>query len=126
MSTKNTIFYRGRTAVSVDFSANEISSDGAVVLLEKLEKQHGLLGYFSTFISDKRNPSLIRHSMSKLLKQSVFLLMQGYEDTNDVTHLQNDPLLKDVLGDLWHPSLPCPGLKIVLTNRLSSDFVMPK
>jgi hypothetical protein len=27
--------------------------------------------------------------------------MQGYEDTNDVFHLQNDPLFKDILvGDL--------------------------
>jgi hypothetical protein len=29
------------------------------------------------------------------------MLMLGYEDANDVTHLQNDPLFKDVLqGDL--------------------------
>ena len=37
MRHKNTAFYRGNTRVSVDFSAEEISSDGAVVLLEKLE-----------------------------------------------------------------------------------------
>ena len=40
--------------------------------------------------------------MEKLLKQCVYMLMQGYEDTNDVLfHLQNDPLFKDILdGDL--------------------------
>ncbi|MFT7036023.1 MAG: hypothetical protein ACJA2S_004550, partial [Cyclobacteriaceae bacterium] len=36
MRDKNTAFYRGNIEVSVDFSAGEISSDGAVVLLEKL------------------------------------------------------------------------------------------
>jgi len=59
------IFYRGNTAVSVDYSANEISSDGAI-------------------------PSLIHHSIAKLLRQRVFLLMHAYEETNDVKHLQND------------------------------------
>ena len=37
MKNKTTAFYRGKTGVQVDFSAGEISSDGAVVLLE----QHG-------------------------------------------------------------------------------------
>jgi hypothetical protein len=39
--------------------------------------------------------------MEKLLKQRVYMLMQGYEDTNDVFHLQNDPLFQDILeGDM--------------------------
>jgi hypothetical protein len=29
MSSKNTVFYRVKTAISIDFSAEEISSDGA-------------------------------------------------------------------------------------------------
>ena len=101
MSDKSTIFYRGNTAVSVDFSAEEISSDGAIVLLEKVERQHRLLRYFSNYIPDHRHPLFITHSLEKLLKQRVFMLMQGYEDANDVFHLQHDPLCKDILeGDL--------------------------
>lgn len=101
MRTKNTAFYRGKTEVSVDFSAEEISSDGSIVLLEKLERQHKLISYFSSFIPDNRNPLRTVHSVEKLLKQRVFTLMQGYEDTNDVGHLKNDPLYRDVLeGEL--------------------------
>ena len=59
MSDKSTIFYRGNTAVSVDFSAEEISSDGAIVLLEKVERQHRLLRYFSNYIPDHRHPLFI-------------------------------------------------------------------
>ena len=33
MRNKNTVFYRGKTEVSLDFSAEEISSDGSVMLL---------------------------------------------------------------------------------------------
>lgn len=35
MQDKYTAFYRKNQAVTVDFSAESISSDGAVVLLEK-------------------------------------------------------------------------------------------
>lgn len=97
MRNKNTAFYRGNTQVSVDFSAGEISSDGAIVLLEKLEKKHKLIDYFSQWIPDDRDPIRTVHSIEKLLKQRVFALMQGYEDTNDIEHLKNDPLFQDIL-----------------------------
>ncbi len=101
MRNKNTIFYKGKTEVSIDFSSEEISSDGSVVLLEKLERKHKLIRYFSKFIPDTRDPLRITHSIEKLLKQRVFTLMQGYEDTNDVQYLKNDPLLQDILeGEL--------------------------
>jgi hypothetical protein len=101
MSHKVTIFYRGRTAISIDFSADEISSDGEVILLEKIEKKHRNLRNFSNVIPEYRVPFRVTHSLEKLLKQRVFTLMQGYEDTNDVQYLKNDHLLKDILkGDL--------------------------
>ena len=43
MRHKNTAFYRGNTRVSVDFSAEGVSSDGAVVLPEKHERKHKLI-----------------------------------------------------------------------------------
>lgn len=101
MSTKNTLFYRGNQCVSVDFSATEISSDGSLILLEKLERDHNLLSHFATLLPDNRNPKYITYSRAHQLKQRVFMLMLGYEDANDVTHLQKDPLFKDILqGDL--------------------------
>lgn len=98
MSHKNTVFYRGNTSISMDFSAEEVSSDGAILLLEKLERKHGILQYFSQAIPDLRDPFRIVHPIGKLLKQRVFTLMQGYQDTNDVQYLKNDPLFKDILG----------------------------
>jgi len=101
MSTKDTLFYRGNTSISVDFSAEEISSDGSLILLEKLEREHKLIKYFGKYLPDLRDPKLITYSREDQLKQRVFMMMLGYEDTNDVTHLQHDPLFKDVLeGDL--------------------------
>ena len=69
MSNKSITFYLNNTAVSVDFSAEEISSDGVVILLEKLERKYKLLSYFCKFIPDYRHPLRTIHSMEKLLKQ---------------------------------------------------------
>ena len=98
MSEKTTAFYRGNTEVSVDFSAERVSSDGAVVLLDKLERKHQVISHISEHIPDRRDPSRVAHSVEKLLRQRVFTLMQGYEDCNDVEHLKNDPLFEDTLG----------------------------
>ena len=101
MSNKNTLFYRKNTAISIDFSAEQISSDGSLILLEKLEREHKVINYFSKFLPDTRNPRFITYTREAQLKQRVFMVMLGYEDANDVTHLQHDPLFKDVLqGDL--------------------------
>lgn len=101
MSTKNTLFYRANKAISVDFSAEKISSDGSLILLEKIEREQGLLNYFSSVIPDVRDPLYTTYTRESQLKQRVYMLMLGYEDANDVVHLQNDPIFKDVLqGDL--------------------------
>ena len=65
---------------------------------EKHERKHKLIHDLSQYIPDRRDPSRVTHDVEKLLKQRVFTLVQGYEDTNDVEHLKNDPLYQDVLG----------------------------
>ncbi len=69
MQDKYTAFYRKNQAVTVDFSAESISSDGAVVLLEKIERKHKLIKRFSRLIPDYRNPMMTVHDNEKLLKQ---------------------------------------------------------
>jgi hypothetical protein len=101
LSTKDTLFYRGNKSVSVDFSASEISTDGSLILLEKIEREHKLIKKIGKHLPDLRNPRFITYTREDQLKQRVFMIMLGYEDANDVTHLQHDPLFKDVLqGDL--------------------------
>lgn len=98
MSTKNTLFYKQHQEYQLDFSAEEISSDSSIFLAEKIERKHHIIRYISSFFSDTRDQSLIKHPYESLLKQRVFLMMQGYEDANDVEHLKNDPIIKNILG----------------------------
>ena len=87
MRNITTAFYRGKTGVHVDFSAGGISPDGAVVLLEKLERKHKPISYFNKHMTDRRHPLRMIQGMEELLKRRVSMLMQDYEDTNDVAHL---------------------------------------
>ena len=101
MSIKNTVFYRDNKSISVNFSAEHISTDGSLVLLEKIERKQKFFKHLSSVLPDTRNPKLITYSRYQQLKQRVYMIMLGYEDANDVEHLKNDPLFKDILqGDL--------------------------
>lgn len=97
MSNKDTVFYRGNQSIFVDFSASEISTDGSLVLLEKIDREHKLIKMFSKYIPDNRDKRFIDYTIQDQLKQRVFMLMLGYEDANVVAHLKKDPLFKDVL-----------------------------
>ena len=75
MSNKNTIFYRGKQAISVDFSASEISSSGSLILLEKIEREHKIINNLSKYIPDSRNLKSVIFSREQQLKQRVFKIM---------------------------------------------------
>ncbi len=98
MSYKNTVFQRQNKEFIVNFSSEEISSDTSIILLEKIERKHKIIKDISSLIPDYRNPFFITHSYEKMLKQRVFLLMQGYEDANDAEYLKYDPVIETVLG----------------------------
>jgi len=98
MSIKNTLFYKQNRAYLLDFSAEEISSDSSMFLAEKIEHKHHIIRDINRFIIDDRDQSLVKHSYENILKQRVFLMMQGYEDANDADHLKYDPVIKNILG----------------------------
>jgi hypothetical protein len=98
MSNKYTAFYKANKAFSVDFEAQNITSDGGAVLTGQIEQEHSIIKYFSRQIPNNRNRSYIKHSIEKLLKQRVLLNIQGYEDAYDVKRLKNDTLLSEIMG----------------------------
>jgi len=52
---KNTLFYRRNQEVKFDFTAEEISSDGAIVLTEKIERKFKIIRKFCKSHPDKIN-----------------------------------------------------------------------
>lgn len=83
-----------RRAVEAAFEGGDVSSDGGVLLLRKLERRLGLLEAVAQVLADPRDPDRVTHAMSDMLKQRVFGLCLGYEDLNDHARLRADPLMQ--------------------------------
>ena len=86
MSNKDTVFYRENKSILVNFSGSEISTDGSLILLEKIERKHKLIKNLAKYLPDTRNQRFITYTREDQLKQRVFMMMFGYEDTNDLSH----------------------------------------
>lgn len=46
MSHQLTLFYKGKQQVKLDFSAQAVSADGAIILSKKLDNKHNLIDKF--------------------------------------------------------------------------------
>jgi hypothetical protein len=95
----NTAFFRNNQIYGYNFDAQDVSTDGAILLTKKIAQKSGYLQSFSNLVPDYRNPLFIDYSIEDLVSQRVLMMMQGYEDCNDVGRLNHDPLIEAVLGN---------------------------
>jgi hypothetical protein len=80
------------------FDAEHITSDGGLVLLERVDRRFGVMHRFANCFVDHRDPELIEHELEQLLRQRGFGICCGYEDLNDHAALRDDPLMAAVVG----------------------------
>ena len=86
--------------VTAAFDAGQISSDGGVLLLAGADKRLGLIDTLAALIPDHRDPALITHSLSDILRARVFAIACGYPDADDLDDLRRDPAFKLACGRL--------------------------
>lgn len=80
------------------FDGGDITSDSGLLLLSEADQKIGLVSALSGVIADKRQSSKVRHALPTLLSERIFAIACGYEDTNDLDTLCNDPALKLACG----------------------------
>jgi len=80
------------------FDGGDITSDGGVLVLKKLEERTGIVRRFAACFTDYRKADQIEHPLLDLIRQRVFGLALGYEDLNDHDDLRRDPMLAVALG----------------------------
>ena len=79
-----------RRKIEAGFTGGDVSSDGGVMLLRQADRRVGLTTALTRVFKDRRDPSLITHSMADLLRQRIYGLALGYEDLNDHDILRHD------------------------------------
>ena len=87
----------GREGVA-RFDGGDISSDGGLPLLTKVEGLTRIVERFARCFTDCRDPRLVLHPVRDLVSQRVYGLALGYEDLNDHEILRHDPLFAAATG----------------------------
>jgi len=88
----------GRRVIEANFEGGDISSDGGVLLLRRVDERIGLSRAAAAVLSDPRDPTRITHSLRDLLAQRIYGLCCGYEDLNDHDTLRGDLLMQTAVG----------------------------
>ncbi len=68
------------------------------MLLRVVEQRNGILRSFAACFRDYRNPELIEHTVTGLVRQRAYGLVSGYEDLADLDQSPQEPLLALLCG----------------------------
>ena len=88
----------GRRVVEAGFDGGELSSDGGLMLLRRVDQRIGVSRAAAAAIGDARDPRRIEHRLHDLLAQRLYAMCCGYEDLNDHDVLRDDALMQTAVG----------------------------
>jgi len=66
--------------------------------VRELDGVLGLMEMAPTYLQETRGGRNVQHELVRLLRQSVYSRLAGYEDTNDAVRLARDPAMQAVVG----------------------------
>jgi hypothetical protein len=93
--TKNRAFRVGfDSTLRLEFHGVRVTSDAGLLAYGELDDALGLTQLGATALKDTRPGPNRQHTMTALLRQSVFVRLAGYEDTNDAERLRIDPAMR--------------------------------
>ena len=85
-------------AIRLEFHGANISSDAGLLVYAELDEALGMTAMAGESLRDCRTGRNAQHTMTALLRQSVYSRLAGYEDVNDAERLAIDPVMRAVVG----------------------------
>ncbi|MCX5659917.1 MAG: IS1380 family transposase, partial [Planctomycetota bacterium] len=85
-------------SVRLEFHGAKVSSDCGLLAYRDLDDAMELTAEAGTALTDWRTGTNIRHSLTALLRQSIYSRLAGYDDLNDADRLAVDPVMRQVVG----------------------------
>ena len=114
-------FQKGKSKkLSYDFKGGELSSEGGLLLLREFDTKLGFSQRMRDCVIDRRHPDYITHDMIDLIRERLYMLVQGYSDCNDARYLRRDPTFKAILNRVESdPDLASQPTLCRLENRIT-------
>ncbi len=82
----------------LEFHGAKVTSDAGLLAYREFDDTLDLTDSAAAELHDTRTGQNSRHSLTALLRQSIFSRRAGYEDLNDAERLRIDPVMRTTVG----------------------------
>ena len=97
-STDSRTTLRFDRRLRLEFHGSTITSDAGLLACRELDDALGLTETATACLQESRGGRNVQHQLVALLRQSVYIRLAGYEDTNDAERLAQDPAMRVIVG----------------------------
>src|SRR6516162_2532167 len=84
--------------IKLEFHGSAVTSDAGLLAYRELDDALGLTRTAASGLQDTRTGQNTQHTLTALLRQSIYSRLAGYEDVNDAERLCLDPAMRSVVG----------------------------
>jgi tetratricopeptide (TPR) repeat protein len=84
--------------IKLEFHGSTVTSDAGLLAYRELDDALGLTSAAASTLHDTRTGQNTQHSLTALLRQSIYSRLAGYEDVNDAERLCLDPAMRTIVG----------------------------
>jgi hypothetical protein len=84
--------------IKLEFHGSTVTSDAGLLAYRELDDALGLTSTAVSGLHDTRTGKNTQHTLTALLRQSIYSRLAGYEDVNDAERLCLDPAMRTVAG----------------------------
>jgi len=81
-------------SIKVESREERLTGEAGVMLLRELDERLGLTSSLGESLIDQRDPSLIRYTLTELLRQWLYIFVQGYRHQDDMDRTGHDPAMR--------------------------------